>query len=138
MKKGIIPIVCIAAVLLVLLFFRFHKSDDSALVKTCLDINSEIKDADFFTAYLDEDGIRLLDREDNLLEVITYEGYKKESSIQSIRKEDSRVFFITSRVIDDEDGYVIFNDSSAINLDSLNQLERRGYNIYKYSTVATW
>lgn len=138
MKRRGIVIACAAMILMVVFFFRYHRSDDSALVQSCAKINNEIMDDSFFKATLEEEGIRLLDRDGNLLKTITYEGYRKEPSIIYIRQEGPKIYFITSGAVDDESGYVFINDKSNLILDHINQIERRGRNAYKYSSVATW
>lgn len=57
-----------------------------------------------------------------------------ERDLLGLRKFDDDVFFITSRAVDDEWGYVISSDS-AVRMDNLWHLERVDGNVYRFSTT---
>lgn len=65
--------------------------------------------------------------------VIPFSKYNKFLKIIYIRKEKERTFFVIKAALDDEKGYVIFNNSNI--LDGINAIKRVDGQMYQYSTI---
>ena len=96
-------------------------------------INQAIKDQDFYTARVGEGQITLYDKNNLIVETMSFDFYGRSMPLVTIRKEFGNLYFVTAGSVDDEYGVVFMNDS-ANNLDGITSLERLGGNAFLYST----
>ena len=96
-------------------------------------INQAIKDQDFYTARVSKGQITLYDKNNLIVETMSFDFYGRSMPLVTIRKEFGNLYFVTAGSVDDEYGVVFMNDS-ANNLDGITSLERLGGNAFLYST----
>jgi len=99
----------------------------------CYEINKIIKDIDFDKGNI-ADGKIVLYKDDSEVFNQEYENFDSDFSIEYIRKEGSKIFFVLNASADDDEGIVYVNDSTNGLMDGLVSLERINGNSYKYKT----
>lgn len=130
MKKLSVIVFLLVALIIV---FNWTKGDDESY-NYVYNINNIIKDYDFYKADVSENKISLYDNNFDFISDINFEEYDKKINIISIRKEESRIFYIVGGSVDDEEGYVFINSPENSILNGINYLERIGGNAYYYRT----
>ena len=98
------------------------------------EINSIIKEMDFYTAKADDNKIILYDTEQEMIKEIPFENYDDSIKFIYARKENSTIYFVLSGSVDDEQGVMFVNDGSDDFLDGIREINRIGGNSYQYST----
>lgn len=98
------------------------------------EINSIIKNDNFFTAKVDSYTIYLYDQDLNQIAEIPFATYSPKIQILEIRKSGSIIYFVTNGAIDDEEGILFINDDTNRILDGIKSIKRIGGNSYQYST----
>lgn len=129
-KLSVIGFFLLVALIIV---FNWTKGDDESY-NYVYNINNIIKDYDFYKADVSENKISLYDNNFDFISDINFEEYDKKINIISIRKEESRIFYIVGGSVDDEEGYVFINSPENSILNGINYLERIGGNAYYYRT----
>ena len=99
----------------------------------CYEINQLIKEIDFDRGTIDDGNLILYNNESEVFNE-KYEKYNTNFEIEYIRKEDSKVFFVLSASVDDDEGIVFINDETNNLMDGLVSLERINGNSYRYKT----
>lgn len=97
-------------------------------------INSLVKEYEFYTAKVKENKIILYNNEFQEMKEIEFEEYNQDIHLLGIRKENDKIYYITDGAVDDEDGIVFINSDSNDLLDGIKSLKRVGGNSYQYST----
>ena len=133
MKRNIC-IVSILALLGVFLFTSCNSSSDKKTEDYLYNINSIIKEMDFYTAKVDDNKIILYDTEQEMIKEIPFENYDESIKFIYARKENSTIYFVLSGSVDDEQGVMFVNDGSDDFLDGIKTINRIGGNSYQYST----
>jgi len=128
----------LAALVLALLFTGVIgcANSNADLEEYCYKVNERIKDTEFFTAKISGDKVILYaddGEETGKIDISDADG-SIGKKIKYIRKENNNVYFITSRVVDDETGIMFINDNSNKALDGIKKAERIGGNSYSYSS----
>ena len=135
MKKKYILIIFIFLIIFIWKFLDYYNQEKSKKYEEyCIEINKILNDKDFYIAKISNNNIVLYDdiNEDSK-DVISFSKYNKFLKIIYIRKEKERTFFVIKAALDDEKGYVIFNNSNI--LDGINAIERVNGEMYQYSTI---
>lgn len=135
MKKKYILIIFIFLIIFIWKFLDYYNQEKSKKYEEyCIEINKILNDKDFYIAKISNNNIALYDdiNEDSKA-VISFSKYNKFLKIIYIRKEKERTFFVIKAALDDEKGYVIFNNSNI--LDGINAIERVNGEMYQYSTI---
>ncbi len=132
MKKLVTALLCIG--IICVLGVKLFDKPNSAEVDYYTSINRMIKDADFYTAHVNEGQITLYDTDNSVIETIALDFYDRSIPLVYIRKEGNSLYFVTAGSVDDEYGIVFMNDGSDYMLDGIMSLERIGGNSFLYST----
>ena len=98
------------------------------------EINSIIKEMDFYTAKANDNKIILYDTEQEMIKEIPFENYDDSIKFIYARKENSTIYFVLSGSVDDEQGVMFVNDGSDDFLNGIKTINRIGGNSYQYST----
>ena len=136
MKKVIL--ISFACALIVFLFSCGSGGSDvgnQRRIEYCREINNILAKEEFITAKINEGFITLFDSEREIIKEIALPNYDKSIDIIYIRKENSVIYFITSRAVDDEEGYMFINGDENKIFDGLWSVERVTGNGYAYSTA---
>ncbi len=133
MKKNIC--VVLIFVMIGVFFFTSCNSINNKKTEDYLhEINSIIKDMDFYIAKADDNKIILYDTKQEMIEEIPFEDYDDNIKFVYARKKDSVICFVISLAVDDEQGIMFINDDSNGVLDGIKSINRMGGNSYQYST----
>ena len=133
MKKRLYVIGLVVCLLLgCYALIRDQKEQDTN--EYCYQINQIIKDLDFYTAEVTENGIVLYDRNFDERETVPFDGYRRNIKIWGIHKSDKVICFVLSGSVDDEQGLMFVNDEANRILDGVNSIDRVGGNYYYYDT----
>lgn len=100
----------------------------------CYIINDQIKELEFFKAYIRNGKIELFNENNEKSMEILFAQYEEKFDIKYIRKENNNIYFIFSGMVDDEEGIMFINDESNHVLDGIKKIKRVGGNVYQYST----
>lgn len=134
MKKAYLWISLVLAAVLCLVFYN-NSTSFSKEETYFYQINALIKDADFYTARVEEGKIVLYNAESEPICEMEFHDYDKSIKLIYVRKEGAVIHFITSGAVDDEQGIIFINDDSNRSLDGIKSLRRIGGNSYQYSTI---
>lgn len=130
-KWIILGIIGLVVCLLLGLIRDQHEQDT---VEYCYQINEIVKDLDFYTAKVTENGIELYDRNFDELEIVSFDGYKRSIRIMGIHKDGGLIYFILIGNVDDEWGIMFVNDGTDGMMNGIHSLDRIGGNSYYYDT----
>ena len=117
-----------------LLFGLIRDQHEQDTVEYCYQINEIVKDLDFYTAKVTENGIELYDRNFDELEIVSFDGYKRNIRIMAIHKDGGLIYFILIGNVDDESGIMFVNDGTDGMMNGIHSLDRIGGNSYYYDT----
>lgn len=124
----------VTTIIIVLCLFGCTKSNIEKSNNYFYQINSLVKEYEFYTAKVKENKIILYNNEFQEIKEIDFEEYNQDIHLLGIRKENDKIYYITDGAVDDEGGIVFINSDSNDLLDGIKSLKRVGGNSYQYST----
>lgn len=134
-RKWIVrSIVCLVVCLLLGCYALIRDQHERDTVGYSYQINEIIKDLDFYTAEVTENGIMLYDRNFDELDIVPFDGYNSHIKFTGIRKDGGVIYFILIGSVDDEWGLMFVNDEANTMMNGIHSLERVGGNHYYYDT----
>ena len=98
------------------------------------EINSLIKDMEFYTANIEETQITFFDDNNSIISTMHFDFFDPKVDLIYIRKEGDSIFFIINANIDDESGVVFMNGGSDYILNGIVSLKRVGGNSYQFDS----
>ena len=138
MKRWVVPVIIALVVCLtfgVYAMYSDQRKEDT--VHYCAQINGLLKDREFFTAKVEQNGLVLYDNSFEELETVPFDSYDDRVDIMGIHKTDGLIYFVLLGSVDDEWGLLFVNDESTSIISIMNgihSLERAGVNCYYYDT----